>query len=112
MTTGDAPPRGPALADSLGGAAADEAPTPIRTPSAASASSPGTPPDRHPLSPLLWLSLLVSLIGIVLRVRAYAANRSLWLDEAQLALTVIQDQSQRRHDSPNRPRSGLPSWAV
>ena len=35
------------------------------------------------------LAALVSLVGIGLRVRAYAANRSLWLDEAQLALNIL-----------------------
>jgi hypothetical protein len=35
---------------------------------------------------LLWL---VALVGVGLRVREYAANRSLWLDEAFFALNII-----------------------
>lgn len=35
---------------------------------------------------LLWL---VVLLGVVVRVRQYAANRSLWLDESFLALNII-----------------------
>ena len=35
---------------------------------------------------LLWL---VVLLGVVVRVRQYAANRSLWLDESLVALNII-----------------------
>jgi hypothetical protein len=35
---------------------------------------------------LLWL---VVLLGVVVRVRQYAANRSLWLDESFVALNII-----------------------
>ena len=35
---------------------------------------------------LLWL---VVLLGLVVRIRQYAANRSLWLDESFFALNII-----------------------
>lgn len=36
-----------------------------------------------------WLSLGIVLFGVLLRLRQYLANRSLWLDEATLALNIV-----------------------
>src|SRR5690606_12042987 len=46
--------------------------------------------DQFSLSNTPWfLSMLVVVLGIVLRLRQYFANRSLWVDEASLALNII-----------------------
>ena len=39
------------------------------------------------LSDLVWWIIII--IGIILRLRQYIANRSLWLDEASLALNIV-----------------------
>lgn len=36
-----------------------------------------------------WLAWGLILLGVILRLRQYLANRSLWLDEAMLALNII-----------------------
>src|SRR5690606_8442193 len=36
---------------------------------------------------LLWISMIA--LGVFLRLRQYLANRSLWVDEASLALNII-----------------------
>lgn len=41
------------------------------------------------LSTLQRLGWLIMLLGIILRLRQYIANRSLWVDEASLALNII-----------------------
>jgi hypothetical protein len=44
-------------------------------------------------SAVIALSWLLVALGAVLRVAQYAANRSLWLDEAALALNILQRDS-------------------
>ncbi len=39
------------------------------------------------LSNLVWWIIII--IGVILRLRQYIANRSLWLDEASLALNIV-----------------------
>ncbi len=39
------------------------------------------------LSNLIWWIIII--IGVILRLRQYIANRSLWLDEASLALNIV-----------------------
>jgi predicted membrane-bound mannosyltransferase len=41
------------------------------------------------INPELLLVICLLFIGIILRIWQYAANRSLWLDEAALALNIV-----------------------
>jgi len=41
------------------------------------------------LAPRDWIGLSLALIGFILRLRQYLANRSLWLDEAMLTNNIL-----------------------
>src|SRR5215831_14544932 len=58
--------------------------------------APGVAPSRTPPMRLTFTArgervviTLLLVVGVVLRLRQYAADRSLWLDEAYLALGII-----------------------
>ncbi len=45
--------------------------------------------EPSPVSRISWVARLVILIGLVFRLRSFAANRSFWIDEAMLARNVV-----------------------
>lgn len=51
------------------------------------------------LAPRDWIGLTIVLAGLILRLRQYLVNRSLWLDEAMLSINIVE-----------RSYGGLTGW--